>query len=327
MHRRKGGNVVRITVTRRIDPDARSVLENIGDVTMWDSDLPPDPEQLAAMLADADAALTLLTDRIDGPLLDRCPNLKVVSNLAVGYDNIDVPACTARNVAACTTPNVLTQTTAELAFTLLLAVARQIIPAADAARNGDWKTWYPFRFLGRDVAGLTLGIIGLGRIGLAMAKMGLAFGLNVIYTGGQSNNEFREVSLDELLQTADIVSLHVPATPATHHLIGRRELAIMKPDAMLINTARGPVVDTDALVAALHEGRLFGVGLDVTDPEPLPADHPLYTFERVTILPHIASASEATRLQMSDLAAKNIVAVLEGSEPPHCLNPEVLADA
>ena len=319
--------MVRITVTRRIDPDARSVLENIGDVTMWDSDLPPDPEQLAAMLADADAALTLLTDRIDGPLLDRCPNLKVVSNLAVGYDNIDVPACTARNVAACTTPNVLTQTTAELAFTLLLAVARQIIPAADAARNGDWKTWYPFRFLGRDVAGLTLGIIGLGRIGLAMAKMGLAFGLNVIYTGGQSNNEFREVSLDELLQTADIVSLHVPATLATHHLIGRRELAIMKPDAMLINTARGPVVDTDALVAALHEGRLFGVGLDVTDPEPLPADHPLYTFERVTILPHIASASEATRLQMSDLAAKNIVAVLEGSEPPHCLNPEVLADA
>lgn len=319
--------MVRITVTRRIDPDARSVLENIGDVTMWDSDLPPDPEQLAAMLADADAALTLLTDRIDGPLLDRCPNLKVVSNLAVGYDNIDVPACTARNVAACTTPNVLTQTTAELAFALLLAVARQIIPAADAARNGDWKTWYPFRFLGRDVAGLTLGIIGLGRIGLAMAKMGLAFGLNVIYTGGQSNNEFREVSLDELLQTADIVSLHVPATPATHHLIGRRELAIMKPDAMLINTARGPVVDTDALVAALHEGRLFGVGLDVTDPEPLPADHPLYTFERVTILPHIASASEATRLQMSDLAAKNIVAVLEGSEPPHCLNPEVLADA
>lgn len=319
--------MVRITVTRRIDPDARSVLEKIGDVTMWDSDLPPDPEQLAAMLADSDAALTLLTDRIDGPLLDRCPNLKVVSNLAVGYDNIDVPACTARNVAACTTPNVLTQTTAELAFTLLLAVARQIIPAADAARNGDWKTWYPFRFLGRDVAGLTLGIIGLGRIGLAMAKMGLAFGLNVIYTGGQSNNEFREVSLDELLQTADIVSLHVPATPATHHLIGRRELAIMKPDAMLINTARGPVVDTDALVAALHEGRLFGVGLDVTDPEPLPADHPLYTFERVTILPHIASASEATRLQMSDLAAKNIVAVLEGSEPPHCLNPEVLADA
>lgn len=319
--------MVRITVTRRIDPDARSVLENIGDVTMWDSDLPPDPEQLAATLADADAALTLLTDRIDGPLLDRCPNLKVVSNLAVGYDNIDVPACTARNVAACTTPNVLTQTTAELAFTLLLAVARQIIPAADAARNGDWKTWYPFRFLGRDVAGLTLGIIGLGRIGLAMAKMGLAFGLNVIYTGGQSNNQFREVSLDELLQTADIVSLHVPATPATHHLIGRRELAIMKPDAMLINTARGPVVDTDALVAALHEGRLFGVGLDVTDPEPLPADHPLYTFERVTILPHIASASEATRLQMSDLAAKNIVAVLEGSEPPHCLNPEVLADA
>lgn len=319
--------MVRITVTRRIDPDARSVLENIGDVTMWDSDLPPDPEQLAAMLADSDAALTLLTDRIDGPLLDRCPNLKVVSNLAVGYDNIDVPACTARNVAACTTPNVLTQTTAELAFTLLLAVARQIIPAADAARNGDWKTWYPFRFLGRDVAGLTLGIIGLGRIGLAMAKMGLAFGLNVIYTGGQSNNQFREASLDELLQTADIVSLHVPATPATHHLIGRRELAIMKPDAMLINTARGPVVDTDALVAALHEGRLFGVGLDVTDPEPLPADHPLYTFERVTILPHIASASEATRLQMSDLAAKNIVAVLEGSEPPHCLNPEVLADA
>lgn len=319
--------MTRIAVTRRIDPGARSVLESAGEVTMWDSDLPPDPSQLAELLADADAGLTLLTDRIDGSLLDQCSKLRVVSNLAVGYDNIDVPACTARGVAACTTPNVLTQTTAELAFTLLLTVARQVIPAADAARNGDWKTWYPFRFLGRDLAGLTLGIVGLGRIGLAVAKMGEAFGMNVIYAGGRSSDEFRKVSLDELLRTSDIVSLHVPATPATHHLIGHDALARMKRDAMLINTARGSVIDTDALVATLNDGRLFGVGLDVTDPEPLPADHPLYEFERVTILPHIASASEATRLKMSDLAAKNIVAVLERTEPPHCLNPEVLTDA
>lgn len=316
---------MRIAVTRRIDDNALAILGAQGEVMLWDSDLPPDRDSLATLLGPADAALTLLTDRIDADLLDRCPSLRVVSNLAVGYDNIDVAACTARRVAACTTPNVLTQTSAEFAVALLLSVARQIVPAARAAHAGEWETWYPFRFLGRDLAGATLGIIGLGRIGSAVAAMATGLGLRVVHTGGAGSNQYQRLELDDLLRTADIVSLHVPATPSTHHLIDARALEMMKPDAMLINTSRGSVIDTNALVAALEAGRLFGVGLDVTDPEPLPADHPLYSFDRVTIVPHIASATLTTRRRMSALAAENIVAVLTGAEPPHCLNPEVLS--
>ncbi len=266
----------------------------------------------------------LLTDRVDAGLLDRCPSLRVVSNLAVGFDNIDVAACTARRVAACTTPNVLTQTTAEFTIALLMAVARQVVPAARAARDGDWKTWYPFRFLGRDLAGATLGIVGLGRIGASVAQMATGLGMRVVYSSGRTDERYQRLDIDELLETADIVSLHVPATPTTHHLIDAHALALMKSDAILINTSRGTVIDADALVAALEEGRLFGVGLDVTDPEPLPSDHPLYSFDRVTIVPHIASATMTTRMRMSSLAAQNVVAVLTGVEPPHCLNPEVL---
>lgn len=318
---------MRIAVTRRIDDDALALLAGAGEIAGWDSDLPPGREELIALLGGADAALTLLTDRVDTELLDRCPSLRVVSNLAVGYDNIDVPACTARGVAACTTPNVLTRTSAEFAIALLMAVARQIVPAARAAREGDWKTWYPFRFLGRDLAGATLGIVGLGRIGSAVAEMATGLGIRVVYSGGVTNDNYPRLELDELLRTADIVSLHVPATPATRHLIDARALALMRPDAILINTARGSVIDAEALVAALDAGRLSGVGLDVTDPEPLPADHPLYRFDRVTIVPHIASATMTTRKRMSALAAENILAVLARTEPPHCLNPEVLSNA
>jgi glyoxylate reductase len=316
---------MRIVVTRRIDDAALGKLKSAGEVEMWDCDLPPDPDELRRLLTGADGALTLLTDRIDGSLLDQFPRLKVVSNLAVGFDNIDVAACTQRGVAACTTPNVLTQTTAEFAFTLLMAVARQIVPAARAARNGEWETWYPFRFLGRDLAGSTLGIVGMGRIGSAVATMAASFGMRVIFADARNGSTIgTRVDLDELLRTSDIVSLHVPLTSETRHLINSKTLALMKPDAILINTARGPVIDTNALVDALEQGRLMGVGLDVTDPEPLPADHPLYGFDRVTIVPHIASATAITRYKMSDLAAENVIAVLTHREPPHCLNPEVL---
>ncbi len=320
------GERVRVAVTRRVDDAAMAILRDAGEVVGWDSDLPPDRHALIALLEGVDGALTLLTDRVDGDLLDRCPSIRVVSNLAVGHDNIDVAACTARGVAACTTPNVLTQTSAEFAIALLMAVARQVVPAARAAREGDWKTWYPFRFLGRDLAGATLGIVGLGRIGSAVAEMATALGMRVVYSGGTPTDRYTSLELDDLLETADIVSLHVPATPATRHLIDARALARMKPDAILINTARGAVVDTAALVATLDAGRLFGVGLDVTDPEPLPPDHPLYRYDRVTIVPHIASATETTRRRMSALAAENVVAVLTGAPPPHCLNPEVLGN-
>ncbi len=316
---------MRIAVTRRIDEQSIARLREVGEVEYWDQDLPPNPEQLRTLLSDVDGALILLTDPISGDLLDQCPKLRVVSNLAVGYDNIDVQACTDRGVAACTTPNVLTQTTAEFTIALLFAVARGIVPAARAASDGDWLTWYPFRFLGRDLAGATLGLVGLGRIGRRVGEMAAAIGMTVMYSDeGIVVDDFERVPLEQLLQTADVVSLHVPLTPETRGLIGHGALAMMKQDAILINTARGPVVDTDALVAALERGHLAGVGLDVTDPEPLPHTHPLYSFDRVTIAPHIASASSSTRHQMAALAADNVIAVLTGTEPPNCLNPEVL---
>lgn len=316
---------MRIAVTRRIDERSMARLREAGDVNYWDNDLPPSPDELRDLLADADGALILLTDPITPDLLDACPKLRVVSNLAVGFDNINVQACTERGVAACTTPNVLTQTTAEFTLALLFTVARGIVPAARAASNGEWETWYPFRFLGRDLAGATLGLVGCGRIGRRVGEMAAAIGMRVIYSDeGTQVDAFERVSVEELLQTADVVSLHVPLTPDTRGLIGHGALAMMKPDAILINTARGPVIDTDALVAALERGHLAGVGLDVTDPEPLPATHPLYTFDRVVIAPHIASASSVTRHKMAELAADNVIAVLTGTEPPNCLNPEVL---
>lgn len=317
---------MRIAVTRRIYADQLERIAAAGELRLWDSDLPPSPSELLELLQGAEGALTLLTDRIDGALLDVLPDLKVVSNLAVGHDNIDIPAATARGVAVCTTPDVLTDTTAEFTLALIFAVARQVVPAARAAWEGDWKTWYPMRFLGRDLAGATLGVIGLGRIGRTVAELGAALGMWVIYADAfMDDDELQQVELDELLRSADVISVHTPLTPETRGLIGRDALAAMKPDAILINTARGPVVDTDALVEALKAGKLSGgVGLDVTDPEPLAADHPLYSFERVTIVPHIASATHATRHEMARLATDNVLAVLNGTEPPNCLNPEVL---
>lgn len=316
---------MKVAVTRRIDDDATAMLRRVGEVVMWDDDLPPSRQELFTFLDGSDAVLTLLTDTVDGELLDRHPQLKVVSNLAVGFDNIDVAACTERGVAACTTPNVLTRTTAEFTVALIFAVARNIVSAARAAHEGEWKTWYPLRFLGRDVAGATLGVIGMGRIGTEVADMMHALGMHVLYANDVPNSDrYEHVSIDELLARADIVTLHVPLTQTTRYMIDARALSLMKPDAILINTARGPVVDTGALVSALNDGHLGGVGLDVTDPEPLPPDHPLYSFDRVTIVPHIASATTVTRKQMSTLAAQNIVAVLTGEIPPHCLNPEVL---
>lgn len=315
-----------VAVTRRIHADAVKRLERVMTVRQWDSDLPPSAQQLLELLDGVDGALTLLTDRIDGDVLNKLPALRAVSNLAVGYDNIDVPACTTRGVAVCTTPNVLTRTTAEFTIALIFAVARQIVPGAIAARDGDWKTWYPMRFLGRDLKGATLGVVGLGRIGAEVARIAAAFEMDVIYADEFiESDRFTRVALDELLRSADVISLHVPLTDSTRGMIGIDALNAMKPDAILINTSRGPVVDTAALVDALERDHLAGVGLDVTDPEPLPSNHPLYDFERVTIVPHIASATHATRGEMSQLAVANLIAVLTGGDPPNCLNPEVLA--
>ncbi len=316
---------MKIAVTRRLFQSEIDRLRERFEVAEWDSDLPPDPDQLRELLSDAVGALTLLTDRIDDDVLAAHPSLRVISNLAVGYDNIDVPAATSRGVAVCTTPDVLTETTAEFALALIFDAARQVSAGDRSARAGEWETWYPMRFLGRGVAGTTLGIVGFGRIGRNLAEMASALGMRVVVSDPAGDSAaYENLPLAELLQTSDVVSIHTPLTPSTRQLLDAERIGMMKDDAVLINTARGPVIDTTALVAALEAGKLRAVGLDVTDPEPLPQTHPLYAFERVTITPHIASATVATRTEMARLAVDNIIAVLEGTEPPHCLNPEVL---
>ncbi len=324
---------MRIAVTRRIPESGLQVLAESADVSLWEGTIPPSRDELVVLAEGADGLLTLLTDRVDGALLDRLPSVRVVSNYAVGFDNIDVPACTARRVAVCTTPDVLTDTTADFAFALLMAVARRVKESADSVQAGEWLSWDPLGFLGQDVFGATLGIVGMGRIGRAVARRARGFDMRILYTDrGERAAEDLEapaqrVDLDTLLLESDFVSLHVPLTTETRGLIGRRELELMKRSAILINTARGAVVDTEALADALEAGIIWGAGLDVTDPEPLPATHRLPVLPRVIVTPHIASASATTRSRMAVLAARNVLAVLRGEPPPRCLNPEVLGHA
>ena len=322
---------MKVAVTRIIPEAGLGLLRGAADVAVWERPLPPSRADLLALARDCDGILTLLTDPVDGDLLDRLSTVRVVSNFAVGYDNIDVPACTARGVAVCTTPDVLTETTADYAFALLMAVARRIVDGARSATAGEWQTWEPMGFLGPDIHGATLGIVGMGRIGSAVAARARGFGMRILYADSRPAPDAEVATgaersdLDDLLRQSDFVTLHVPLLRETRGLIGARELELMKPTAALINTSRGPVVQTAALVRALESRVIWGAGLDVTDPEPLPADSPLLSMPRVVVTPHIASASEATRARMAELAAANVVAVLRGETPPRCLNPEVLA--
>ena len=319
-----------IAVTREIPEAGLALLRGAGEVRLWPEPLPPSAAQLAELLHGCDGALTLLTDQITPELLDREPQLKVVSNFAVGYDNVDVPAATERGVAVCNTPGVLTETTADFTFALLMAAARRIPEGVNYVRAGKWQTWGPLLLLGRDLWGATLGIVGFGRIGQGVAKRARGFEMNLLYYDVQQYPDAeRELGatfrpLDELLRESDFVTLHVQLTDETHQMIGARELGIMKREAILVNAARGPVVDTDALVAALRDGAIGGAALDVTDPEPLPADHPLATLPNAIVVPHIASATVATRDRMAELAARNVLAVLRGERPPAIVNPEVL---
>lgn len=320
-----------VAITRPIPEVGLALLRAQCDIRQWEGDLPPSPEELDALLKDVDGALTLLTDAIDGPMLDRHPSLKVVSNFAVGYDNIDVDAATARGVAVCNTPGVLTETTAEMTFALLMATARRVVEGVDHVRDGKWKTWGPLLLLGQDVYGATLGIVGFGRIGQEVGRMATGFNMKILAHDRSPDSkdttglDVTFVDLDTLLTESDFVSLHVTLTPETEHLISSRELGLMKKTAVLINAARGPVVNTDALVNALREGEIFAAGLDVTDPEPLPADHPLVALPNCTVVPHIASATVSARDNMASLAARNLLAVLSGAHPDHIVNPEVLS--
>lgn len=315
----------RVFVTRRLPGGALDRLRERAEVDLWAGDLPPPREALLERLREADGLLCLLTDRIDAEVIAGAPGLRVISTMAVGYDHIDVAAATARGIQVGHTPGVLTETTADLAWALLLATARRVVEGDRFVREGRWRTWDPNLLLGHDVHGATLGVVGMGAIGGAVAQRAHGFGMRVLYTRRSERDAGigRRVSLEELLRESDFVSLHVPLTEETRHLVGERELRLMKPTAILINTARGPVVDQPALARALREGVIAGAGVDVTEVEPIPADDPLLSAPNVVILPHIGSASHATRGRMAEMAVENCLAGLEGRPLPHCVNPEV----
>jgi glyoxylate reductase len=273
--------------------------------------------------------LSLLTDKIDAHLMDSAPHLKVVSNLAVGFDNIDIPAATERGIPVGNTPGVLTDTTADFAFTLLMGSARRLQEGIDYVRAGKWKTWGPMLLMGQDIHGATLGIIGFGRIGQGMAARSAGFGMRVLYYDVYRRQDLEQsmgvayADLDTLYRESDFITVHTDLNEKTRHMINQDAFSKMKRTAIVINTARGPIVDPDALYEALKAGRIGGAALDVTEPEPIPIDSPLLTLSNCIVTPHIASASVATRGKMARIAAENLVAGLRGDRLPACVNPEV----
>jgi glyoxylate reductase len=306
--------MARVFVTRKIPGDALDRLGSEHDVEVWPGDMPPPREDLLAGVAEAEGLLSMLVDKVDGELLDAAPNLRAVANYAIGFDNIDLEATSARDVAVGNTPDVLTDATADLAWALMLAVARRIVEASRDAREGRWRTWEPQGWIGADVHGATLAVVGAGRIGQAVAKRAAGFDMEVLMVDLGDD-------LHSALERADFVSIHTPLTPETHHLIDAGALARMKPTAILVNTARGPIVDQDALAAALRDGCLAGAGLDVTDPEPLPPDHPLYETPNLLVVPHIGSATTTARAAMADRAVDNLLAALDGKPMPYAVQP------
>jgi glyoxylate/hydroxypyruvate/2-ketogluconate reductase len=319
----------RVLVTREVFDETLDYLRRHCDVLDNQGDVPYAPEALAAALKDCDGLMCCLTDRVDASLLTAAPQLKVVANIAVGYNNIDVPACTASGVMATNTPGVLDDSTADLAWTLMLGTARRITEVERRIRNGEWTGWQLKQWLGVDVHHATLGIIGMGRIGQAIARRAAGFDMKVIYhnrkpiaTELERKCNAAYVTFDELLAQSDFIVLQVPYSPATHHLIGAAQLAKMKPSAILINSTRGGVVDDAALIAALKSGVIRGAGLDVYENEPR-LNPQFLALDNVVLAPHVGSSTEATRKAMAMLAAQNLVAALHGEVPPNLLNPDV----
>ena len=304
-----------IYVTRKIADSVLAHLRAQATVKLWEEDRPIPREMLIEQAQGVDGLLVMLTEKVDATLLEALPSVKAVSTLSVGVDHIDLNACKSRGILVGHTPDVLTEASADHAFALLMAAARRLTEGERYVRAGKWGTWSPDLLLGQAVFGATLGIVGYGRIGQAVERRALGFGMKILLHGGRDAAE-RETPLDDLLRQSDFVSLHVPLKDQTRKLIGARELALMKPTAILINTARGPVVDTEALVDALKSGQIFGAALDVTDPEPMPAEHPLLMLENCLVVPHIASATVQARTAMADLAARNLLAALAGEPMP-----------
>ena len=320
----------KVFVTRRLPEATLNRLVAHCELEVWEDFMPPDYATITEKIRDRDGLLSLLTDRVDARLMDAAPNLRVISNLAVGYDNIDVDAATERRIPVGNTPGVLTETTADFAFALLMAVARRIPEAQSYIRDGNWRTWHPTVLSGQDIFGATLGIIGFGRIGQAVARRAKGFNMTILVNTEENKDKIQEIGAEEasferVLSESDFVSLHVPLTETTQHMIGERALALMKSSAILINTARGSVIDGEALYKALDRGDILAAGLDVTDPEPIPLDDPLLSLDNCLVVPHIASASVATRAKMADMAADNLIAGITGNHLPNCVNPDVYA--
>jgi glyoxylate reductase len=320
----------KVYVTRLLPEEAMDRIRSFCEVELWEGELPPPKEVLLEKVRDIEGLLCLLTDPIDAELLSKAPKLRVVSNYAVGFDNIDVPEATRRGILVTNTPGVLTETTADFAFALLMAAARRVAEGDRQVREGNWKTWGPLILRGQDIHGATLGVIGLGRIGTAVANRAKGFGMKLIYcdprrkTSTEAELGIEHVSFDRLLAESDFITIHVNLTPTTHHLIGPKEFSKMKKTAVLVNTARGPIVDNMALYHALRNGEIAFAALDVTEPEPIAPDHPLLTLGNVIITPHIASASVTTRTKMGLMAAENLISGLKGEMPANPVNPEVL---
>jgi glyoxylate reductase len=320
----EAGSRPRVFVSRIIPDEGLDLIRASCEMDLWDGELPPPRDELLRRVAGVDGALTLLTDKVDDAFLDAAgPQLRVVSNYAVGFDNIDVAACARRGIPVGNTPGVLTDTTADLAWTLLMAAARRVPEGDRYVRDGRWKTWGPLLLLGPDVHGATIGIVGFGRIGQAVARRAAGFGMRILYHDvNELPSDVTEplgavfTPLDDLLAQSDFVSLHVNLTPETRHLIDARTLALMRPTAVLVNTSRGPVVDQAALADALEQDAIFAAALDVTDPEPIPMDDRLVGRDDCLIVPHIASASRATRGKMAQMAAANLIAGVTGQPLP-----------
>ena len=320
----------RVFVTRQLPGDAIDRLRRDADVDLWPEDSPPPREQLLRAVEEVDGLLCLLTDTIDAPLLEAASRLRVVSTMAAGYDNIDVEAATQRSVIVTNTPGVLTETTADFTFALLLAAARRIAEGERAVREGRWTAWSPSFLLGRDLHGATLGIVGLGQIGRAVARRARGFNMRLLYHSRTRKPDAEQelgiayATFDELLAQSDFVSIHVPLTPKTHHLFNNAAFERMKPTAVLVNTSRGPVIDEAALHRALETKQIAAAASDVAEAEPLPKQDPLLRLPNFLITPHIASASVATRGRMADIAVDNLLAALAGKSPPNCVNPQAL---
>jgi glyoxylate reductase len=321
----------KVYVTRELPERGLRIIKERFDTEVWPEYAPPPKKTIIEKAKNVDALATLLSDKIDSEVFDAAPKLKMVAQLAVGFDNIDVQEATKRGIYVSNTPEVLTDTTADFAWALLMAVARRIVEADKYVRTGEWKVgWHPSMLQGRDVHGTTIGVVGAGRIGYAVARRAKGFGMKILYYDViprpemEKDFDAKRVDLDTVFKESDFISIHVPLMKETQHLVNSERLRLMKKTAYLINNSRGPVVDEKALYEALKENRIAGAGLDVFEQEPTPMDNPLLKFDNVVVAPHISSASYETRSRMAEMVAENLVAFFEGKKPPNLINPDVL---